>query len=191
MRYDRTIVAYHGCDAGIAERIYAGESFKPSQNSYDWLGEGIYFWEYGVDRALRFAEFQKTQRKVSKPAVVGAILQLGRCFDLMDTRNTAELARAFNRFKEAMRGAGEKLPRNEGRTPDKKLRMRDCAVLNFYFRRLEERGVEYDTVRCAFVEGRPAFSGSGIRQESHVQIAVRNPACIIGVFRPMIVEEPR
>ena len=34
--------------------------------------------------------------------------------------------------------------------------------------------------------GGPAFPGSGIEAESPIQIAVRDPACIIGVFRPIL-----
>ena len=45
--YDRTIIAYHGCDRAVAERLLEGHRFTPSQNDYDWLGRGIYFWEYG------------------------------------------------------------------------------------------------------------------------------------------------
>jgi hypothetical protein len=30
MKYDRTVVAYHGCDAELAERILAGEPFEKS-----------------------------------------------------------------------------------------------------------------------------------------------------------------
>lgn len=186
MKYDRTIVAYHGCDAKTAERILAGDSFTRSENSYDWLGSGIYFWEFGADRALRFAAFQKTQNKVRDPAVVGALIQLGNCFDLMDTRYTSELGRAYELFKRAKRRSGKQLPKNEGVTPDKKLRRRDCAVLNFYLQMLADDGDNYDSVRCGFVEGKPAFPGSGIRQESHTQISIRNPACILGVFRPMM-----
>ena len=68
------------------------------------------------------------------------------------------------------------------------LRHRDCAVLNFYLGWLRDnRGRSYDTIRCGFIEGPPAFEGSGIRGQSHVQIAVKNPACVVGVFRPTIV----
>lgn len=67
MQYDRTVIAYHGCDAETAERLLRGESFKKSQNDYDWLGEGIYFWEYGADRALKFAQDQKRRGKVTNP----------------------------------------------------------------------------------------------------------------------------
>lgn len=97
---------------------------------------------------------------------------------------TDELADAFEVLKRMHERDGKPLPTNGGRTPDRLLRRRDCAVLNAYLTRLEEGGVFYDTVRCGFVEGPPAFEGSGIRYQSHVQIAVRNPACVVGVFRP-------
>lgn len=185
MKYDRVIIAYHGCDAEVAERLLRGERFKPSQNDYDWLGEGIYFWEYGADRALRFARDQMRRGTVANPAIVGALIQLGRCFDLMDTRFTDELPLAFEMCRMVHVRSGRPLPANRGKTPDKLLRRRDCAVLNSYLRwLLEVRGQPYDTVRCGFVEGPPAFEGSCIRQQSHIQIAVRNPACVVGVFRP-------
>ena len=52
VEYNRTIIAYHGCDTATAEQLLAGGSFQKSENKYDWLGEGIYFWEFGPDRAL-------------------------------------------------------------------------------------------------------------------------------------------
>lgn len=186
MKYDRIVIAYHGCDVVTAESLLRGAPFKKSQNDYDWLGEGIYFWEYGADRALRFAQDQKRRGKVTTPAIVGALIQLGRCFDLMDTRFTEELPVAFELLKDLHAQAGKPLPENGGKTPDKLLRRRDRAVLNFYLTSLAST-TQYDTVRCGFVEGPPAFEGSGIRHRSHVQIAVRNPACVVGVFRPTIV----
>jgi hypothetical protein len=186
LKYDRTVIAYHGCDAGVAKRILDGEPFRRSQNDYDWLGEGIYFWEFGADRALKFAEDQKRRGKLRTPAIVGALIQLGNCFDLMDTKFTEELPLAFGMLKKLHDQLGKPLPENGGKTPDKKLRRLDCAVLNFYLSWLEnaEEPLRYDTVRCGFVEGGSAFAGSGIRHQSHVQLAVRNPACIVGVFRP-------
>jgi len=78
------------------------------------------------------------------------------------------------------------LPVNEGLTPDKLRRYRDCAVLNFYLTYVEGLGQWFDSVRCGFVEGGAACDGSGIGSQSHVQIAVRNPSCVVGVFRPTI-----
>lgn len=184
MRYDRTVIAYHGCDAEVAKKLIDGAAFQKSRNRYDWLGTGIYFWEFGPDRAFRFAEDQKERGLVKDPAVVGAVIQLGQCFDLMDTRFTKDLGEAYAIWAAAMKAMNKKLPVNKGDTPVKKLRYLDCAVLNWYFSEVAKDGVEYDTVRGCFTEGGPAFSGSGIQKESHVQLAVRNPNCVIGVFRP-------
>jgi hypothetical protein len=186
MRYDRTVIAYHGCDASIAERLLRGEPFRKSANNYDWLGGGVYFWEYGADRAVRFAEEQRRRGKIAEPAVVGALVQLGNCFDLMDTNFTAELADGYNRFRDLRAQVGASLPVNEGTTPDQKLRRLDCSVLSFYLDALAERGSVFDTVRCGFPEGSLAFPGSGIFLQSHIQIAVRNQACILGAFRPTV-----
>lgn len=80
---------------------------------------------------------------------------------------------------------GRPLPINSGDTPDKKARRLDCAVLNLWLQHLSDsQSIVYDTVRCGFVEGPPAFAGSGISHQSHVQLAVRTPACVAGVFRP-------
>ena len=186
MHYDRTIIAYHGCDAHVAARLLAGEPFKPSENDYDWLGRGIYFWEYGCDRAIRFAERQKELGKVATPAVVGALVQLGRCFDLMDTRFTQELGEAFQVFEKTMTTLGHTLPENRGKTPERKARKLDCAVLNFWLKVLDDKMLAYDTVRCAFWEGQVVYPSAGFHQESHIQLAVRNPACVLGVFRPIL-----
>jgi len=116
MKYDRIVIAYHGCDAETAEHWLRGASFRKSQNDYDWLGEGTYFWEYGADRALKFARDQKRRKKVQTPAVVGALLQLGRCFDLMDTRFTDEQPLAFEMLKKLHEAQQRALPENAGKT---------------------------------------------------------------------------
>jgi hypothetical protein len=184
MRYDRTVIAYHGCDAQVAARLIDGEPFRPSSNDFDWLGEGIYFWEYGYERALQFAEEQRMRGKLEHPSVVGALLQLGNCFDLMDTRFTAELNNAFEMVCAKYEEEGWSLPDNGGTPPDLLLRRRDCAVINFYLDQLVAKNEAYDSIRCGFTEGPPAYKGSGIRSKSHVQVAIRNQACILGLFKP-------
>jgi len=184
MKYDRVIIGYHGCDEKAARDLLNGARFKPSQNDYDWLGRGIYFWEYGPDRAYRFAEFQKTYKKVETPAVVGALIQLGNCFDLLDTRFTSELRDYFLVYKDVIKKGGATLPVNGGKLPDKKLRRGDCALINHYLTALEKDGKRYDSVRGCFVEGEAIYPDSGFSLETHIQIAVRNPECIVGVFKP-------
>lgn len=155
-----------------------------SQNDYDWLGEGVYFWEHGQDRAMQFACEQQQRGKVEHPAVVGALLRRGNCFDLMDTRCTEELGGAFVEFRESYAREGISIPKNAGDTPDRLLRRLDCAVINFYMKKLGEKGAAFDSVRGAFVEGRAAYEGSGIFHKSHIQLSIRNNDCIVGVFRP-------
>jgi hypothetical protein len=139
----------------------------------------------GYDRAQQFAEEQRKRGKVERPAVVGALLQLGNCFDLMDTRYTNELRRSFPSFLAMYERRGWSLPVNSGATPDLLLRRRDCAVINFQLEALADLGLApFDSVRGCFTEGDPAFDGSGISIKSHVQIAIRNEACILGTFRP-------
>ena len=94
MRYDRTVIAYHGCGKTTADGVLAGEPFEVSDNNYDWLGSGIYFWEFGYDRAMKWARLQVARNRYRKPAVVGALIQLANCFDLLDTKSTAQLADA-------------------------------------------------------------------------------------------------
>ena len=54
------VLAYHGCDRSVAKSVVGREKeLKASQNAYDWLGEGVYFWENSPRRALRWAQFLK------------------------------------------------------------------------------------------------------------------------------------
>jgi hypothetical protein len=46
----------------------------------------------------------------------------------------------------------------------------------------------FQTVRCPFLEGSPACPGSRILRESHVQLVVRDRACMLGVFPPTDTE---
>ncbi|MDY7230122.1 hypothetical protein [Hyalangium rubrum] len=190
LRYARTVIGYHGCDESTVERLLRGEPFRPSTNAYDWLGSGVYFWEYGPDRALSFAEEQRRRGKLKRPAVVGAVLQLGRCFDLLDTRFTEDLADAHREFAAQARAQGLPLPVNRGRTPDRELRYLDCTVLNWYLLRMIARGTPYDSVRCAFLEGEPVYEGAGIYKKTHIQISICNPTCIVGTFIPTLEVTP-
>jgi hypothetical protein len=176
--YSREVHGYHGCDHAVADRLMSGDAFVASSNAWDWLGDGIYFWEYGPDRALRWAE---QQPRVKRPAVVGAVIQLGRCFDLLDTRFTTELRKFYPRWVRLLQSDGSTVPRNRG-----KARYLDRTVIEAYIQQAQEMGTVYDTIRGAFAEGEPIYPGSGIYMETHIQVAVRNPERIVGVYRPYV-----
>ncbi len=178
VRYDRLISGYHGTDAATADRLLAGAPMQPSANPFDWLGPGIYFWEHGYDRAARWAE----KHRPDDPAVIGALIQLGTCYDLLDTRFTNDLARGAAEFEREMHRMGAVVPVNRG--PDRGARFFDCAVITWWLDRLASRGTVYQSVRCAFTEGAPVYPGMAILRESHIQVAVRDPECIVGLFTP-------
>jgi hypothetical protein len=192
LRYQRAVIGYHGCEATLAANVLAGKTrLKLSTNPYDWLGAGIYFWEHGPQRAFEWADEQArlSGRKIRTPSVLGARINLGVCLDLLDTANTELLRRWYMEFRITVRQEGSRLPQNRAapgsRRGDKVLRFRDCAVIDSTLSSLAEtQHVKYQTVRGVFLEGKPAFPGSKIALKSHIQIAVRDPACIIEFFRP-------
>jgi hypothetical protein len=50
------ITGFHSCDREVELRVLNGEDqLKPSDNLWDWLGPGIYFWEQNPGRALEYA----------------------------------------------------------------------------------------------------------------------------------------
>ncbi len=164
-------------------------TLEPSGKPWDWLGHGIYFWEHGPESALQWAAEKKQREEITEPAVLWAIIHLGKCFDLLDTRYTEILTNAFPKIMASIMATGERLPGNEPRDTndeDTLLRRLDCFVLNWTLDRLEAapNGIRFDSVRGIFEKGKPSFPGSMIRTKSHTQIAVRNPDCIVGYFVP-------
>lgn len=113
-------------------------------------------------------------------AIIGAIIQLGRCFDLLDVEFTMKLLPAYQYQKGVAEAAGRSLPLNRGSNDDLGGRYLDCLVVN----RCLQGFPYFQAVRGAFQEGEQAFPGAKIFRESHIQIAVRDPRCILGVFRP-------
>ncbi len=174
------VLGFHGCDAETATEVASGRTqLEPSDNDYDWLGPGIYFWLGSYNRALDWAVFKKSRGEIDTPDVVGAVIDLGNCLNLLNLDSAAELAAYYQHFSELCRISNSDVPIN-----DEKFRRLDCAViaaLHFAKRRAGER--RYDTVIGAFEEGAPAYSGSRIRMKSHVQIAVLNPDCVTAAFR--------
>ena len=175
-KFARTILGYHGCDPDFAEALFRGEmslkEWEPSRNDWDWLGHGIYFWEFAPQRARDW---------MRKGGVVGAIILLGNCLDLTDITATDLLAEQFEVVKKVHQDEGRTLPVNRGLRGDL-----DCLVINELVAAANESGITFDTVRSPFLEGEPAFEGSRVFRESHIQIAVRSTDNILGVFRPNI-----
>ena len=162
--------------------------FDASTNEYDWLGSGVYFWEANPLRGLEFARELLVRRRgkpseIIEPYVVGAVIKLGFCLDLMSSAGVQAIRSAHASLQTVCNEAKLELPKNRLGT-DLLLRELDCAVINHFHKAREMGGLpQFDTVRAVFIEGDRIYRDSGFFEKTHIQICVRNPACIKGVFR--------
>jgi hypothetical protein len=179
------VIGFHGCDESVGESVLSGRAgLKPSKAQWDWLGHGIYFWEGNPQRALVWAQEREKAGRIKSPFVIGAVLDLGHCLDLMDSGGLKVVKDAYDILREVYLKAGMPLPENTGR--EKAARKLDCLVINSLHDYRERRGLAaYDTVRAVFPEGDELYPGAGFRDRNHVQICARNGACIKGYFRPI------
>jgi hypothetical protein len=185
------VLAYHGCDLETAQELLGGSPFKPSNEDYDWLGVGSYFWENDPLRAYQWAT--EPRRKFKSPSVVGSVIELGKCLDLMTQSGIAAVKVAYEGFMALAQRTGSPAPKNvdPATVPsgDKILRRLDCAVMNYLFEILktaeesDPQSQPYQTVRALFPEGNQLYTDAGFWQKTHIQICVREPEQILGVFR--------
>ncbi|MCP5054815.1 MAG: hypothetical protein GY940_47055, partial [bacterium] len=164
-----------------------------SNNDYDWLGNGIYFWENNPARALKFAQDAVSQKHLSRgevriPFVIGAILDLGHCLNLLDSIYLKELKTTY----QIMKSPGFPLPTNEYLEDSGYFLKRnlDCAVIEA-LHSFKKKGKEkaFDSVKGVFVEGDELYPMAGFREKNHIQLCIRNPNCIKGYFHPQILSD--
>lgn len=189
------VLGYHGCDRATAAKAVNGDiDLIQSDRDYDWLGPGAYFWEADPARALEWARWKVARGDYVEAAVIGAVIDLRNCLDLVAREDVDLLKAAHRSFVTVQKIAGLPIPRNKSvkgqPNADRVLRFLDCAVFRHLHSILEEqpesdRLIEpFDTVRGMFTEGGKLYPGSGFRNRSHVQIAVRNTTCIRGISFP-------
>jgi hypothetical protein len=192
--YNRTIVGYHGTRRSVAlEIVQRKRTYQPSTNDDDWLGHGIYFWEHAPRQALWWAKRrQAKQGWTEEVAVLGSMIRLGNCLDLLDPRNTEYLEEIFARYKEDMDSIGQPLPKNYNTR-----KYLDCRVFEYAYALIEsELGGKVDSSRAVYVptgkdkQGRDkrVWERSWIVREAHIQVCVRNPACILGTWLETLPE---
>lgn len=190
------ILGFHGCDEEVAKSIISREkTMKPSSNDYDWLGPGFYFWENNIKRAFLYAEELKEKsnntnkpNKIVKSAVIGAIIDLGYCLDLLDSENLQLLKSSYNIFRELCIKENLVMPVNRSpeNTEDLLVRNLDCAVIQNIHALNKINGIQrYDSVRGVFWEGSELYPNAGFKEKNHIQICVCNPNCIKGLFLPL------
>ena len=184
-------LGFHGCSRETWETVlHRHKALKRSENSYDWLGNGIYFWENSYERAHEWAH----NKYGDEGAVVGAVLDLGHCLNLTDYRSAGILRNGYRVLKEAREKNGLPLPVNSnGRSQhDLLLRNLDCAVIEQIHKlsRISDFKLSpFDSVRGVFIEGTAVYPGAGIPEKTHIQVCIVNPNCIKGYFDPIMPNE--
>ena len=174
--YHRTVIGYHGTTTEAAGRLVDGDDFAPSDQDDEWFGRGVYFWEHAYQQAWWWAK----RKGAESPAVVGAVIRLGNCFDLLDTGNIANLRSVYRAMVVDMQATGVAVPSNV-----RSHRSLDCAVFNYLYANYDAMGVQLDTARAVYVptsNAKRIYPGSWISEETHIQICVRNPKSVLAVW---------
>lgn len=184
------ILGFHGCEKSEQQKLICDPSYiRASNESFDWLGHGMYFWENNPSRGLLWAEQKKMAGRIKEPSVIGAVIDLGRCLDLLDSSNIELLKLCYNLFKADSEKLDNPIPINvnhpRSESHDRDLRYLDCAVIEYTHSFLNrEKQDPFDSVRAAFIEGDPIYPGAGFNDKTHIQICIINPNCIKGFFLP-------
>lgn len=198
------VVGFHGCDSSVFDSVVKdGANLSNSENTYDWLGHGMYFWEGSYERAFEWA---KHSSNIQNPAVIGAFIKLGNCVDLLDSEDLQNIAAAYQILKEEYTQLNIKLPKNSViKQGISFIRELDCQVvlrlqqLNNELitkelkldnmsgqnkRKIQNHPAFIDSVRGMFPEGNELYEGAGFREKNHIQLCIVNPNCIMGYFDP-------
>lgn len=182
-----TVFGFHGCSAEIAHKVICdGDEIRDSENDYDWLGSGKYFWEANPLRALQWA-YDKYNGTDIEPAVIGACIDMSHCLNLLDSSGLSLLRKAYHRLKAAQIYNKINLPENSKcKNGTTLLRRLDCLVVN-YARNLQKQKHNtpaFTTVRGVFWEGKELYPGAEMREKNHIQICVRDPKAVLCYFKP-------
>ena len=178
------VLAFHGCEARLAQEVAAGRSIlQAGRNAYDWLGHGIYGWEDSPARAWQWAKDAAAKGGIREPAVIGIVIDPGNCLNLIDTEALLLVKKGYAEYRRTCEASG--MPEAKNRGSEFKARFLDCAVFEtLHATRMINKLPPFDTVRGFFVEGSELYPGAGLRDRDHIQICVRNPKCIKGCFLP-------
>ena len=185
------VLAYHGCEEEVGKKLIAdGGPIRLSNTGKEWLGPGFYVWESDPVRALEWATGKK---KIKKPYVVGVVLDLGHCLDLMSRESLEALREAYEMLKDTSENVDfpdDDCDENDYIIANITASRLDCEVIKYLHentKRSEERK-EFDTVRGLFLDGGELYDGSRFHKKTHVQIAVITDVCIKGFFK---VRDPK
>lgn len=199
MSLGTALIVYHGCDVTTRNDLVSGrlKHLNHSNNQYDWLGPGAYFFEGDVERALLFAQASHgnpdkryTARPIATPAVVGAVLQVQNWLDMTTQAGIHEFSLAYQAFAAGLNAKGTPVPANRpanNTDTDVIYRALDNAVFTWLHKARESQIPplpSFQAVRAAFHQGEKVAPTSGFHVSTHIQISLRDNNCVVGWFLP-------
>jgi hypothetical protein len=192
------LLGFHGCDITTRDKLLTGRlaGLSPSENMYDWLGPGVYFFENDAERARNFAQSAcdnpdrlYTRRPIATPAVVGAVLCVSRSIDMTTQTGIKMWEHGYLQLVSMSEASGQPMPVNgDAADGDDTVLVRklDYAVFSALHKQIAQANrAKMHLVRGAFHQGNQLLGTStGFRSLSHVQLAVTDPSCIVAWFLP-------
>jgi hypothetical protein len=113
--------------------------------------------------------------------MVGAIIELGNCLDLLDPYSLKVVEEAYTGVRKMYTASGHPMPSNK-----ENARNLDCTVIEAVHKSVKESGKEYyDSVRCLFQEGKAIYENAQFFSKMHIQICLRNHDLVRGYFLPL------
>jgi hypothetical protein len=129
---------------------------------------------------------QKFSGNIQNPFVIGAIIELGNCLNLVEPKSLQIVKEAYNELVQTMKESGTNMPRN--RDANRRL---DCAVIQNIHASIKksDKLKPYDTVRSPFHEGVKIYEESNFTDGLHIEVSVINADLIKGYFLPRPIAE--
>jgi hypothetical protein len=99
--------------------------------------------------------------RINEPFVIGAIIDLGLCLDLLEAESIAIVADGWNGLRQSYDVAGVPALENRRIAGESVICRLDCAVINYVHLLREQEGEPaFDSVRAPFIEGPTATKPS-------------------------------
>jgi len=176
-----TVWGYHGTLQENVEGILS-QGFQLSRNPWEWLGDGVYFWQDAPNRAREWAEewaARGTHQSVEKTAIIQAKLRLENCIDMLDVGWRDALEELSKDFLGRIRKTPEFAKLKNHRIGTRRGRHElDAAFFNYAVGELANTGMRVSSIRAAITEGEPILPDSPLCYKSHVQICILNTSLI-------------
>lgn len=142
------ITGFHSCDKEVGVAVLFGIiDLKPSKNDWDWLSDGIYFWEQNPFRAIEYAKESSEGKQFNKKPIktlfiIGANIELSNCLNLVEAKSLTILSEAYESYKILKSICGLMLPINKENN-----RALDCDVIRYVQQsRFEAGKAPFDTI---------------------------------------------